>query len=180
MKNEKNRSEWIDKRTEKFGIICRTLIDHDDPTESDSHKTKVYRKARTPNKPDYLELMDNNAVGWRKEHSKKGLLEWGTPTDYMGAGTKLLLFDTDVNKITVVADVKPKSIRFDENNTFRWRNIIADGSLELYKPPIPLEIIQKVKGLYDPSRARQLVNITRMQYEELLRHYENYKKSQIR
>ena len=167
MKNEENRSEWIDKRTKKFGIICRVLIDHDDPDESDSHRTEVYRKNRTPNRPDYLELMDNNAVGWRKEHSKNGLLEWGTPKDYMGAGTKLLLFDTDVNKITVVADVEPKSIRFDEGNHFRWRNIITDGSLKLFKPAIPLGVIQKVNGLHDPSKARQLVDITEFSKESL-------------
>lgn len=134
-------------RKEKFGIIRRVMIDHDNPEESVSHQTRVYRKDRTPNKPDYRDLMTNGGEGWRREQSERGLLEWDTPIDYLGLGTKLMLFDTDVREITVVADIDREGYYIDEENYYKFRNIISDGFLCVLTEPISLDDIKEVEGL---------------------------------
>ncbi|MCL6090884.1 MAG: EVE domain-containing protein [Candidatus Thermoplasmatota archaeon] len=154
-------------RKEKFGIICRVAIDHDDPQESVSHRTKVYRKDRTPNKPDYRDLMKNGGQGWRREHSERGLLEWGTPTDYLGDGERLMLFDTDSREITVVAEIEPDKY-YLEDNYYKFRNIIKEGYLKVLKKPVPLEEIKKVNDLDKFQNYRLFKDITEEQYEAIL------------
>lgn len=163
------RGELMDKkRKEKFGIICRVMIDHDDPDESDFHRTKVYKKDKTPNRPDYRELMDDGGEGWRREHSSRGLLEWGTPTDYLGNGKVLLLFDADSREITVAAEIVPEAC-YIEDNYFEIRNIIKDGTLKVLKNPVPLTEFKKVDGLEKFQNYRGFMDITKEQYEAILK-----------
>lgn len=157
------------ERKEKFGIICRVKIDHDDTEVNRYRETMVYRKDKTPNRPDYRHLMANGGKGWRREHSNNDLLEWGTPTDYLGKGRKLLLFDTDSREITVETDIDPDSCYADKSNYYRVRNIIVDDSLKVLRSPIPLEKVRNVPGLERFQNYRQFKDITKEQYEALMR-----------
>lgn len=159
----------MEERKNKYGIICRVMIDHDEPDENGSHSTRVYRRDRTPERPDYRELMDNGGNAWRREHSDRNLLEWGTPTDYLGDGTKLLLYDTDAREITVVADIEPDKYFIDEENHYRIRNIIRDGSLCVLSEPIPLEEIKRVDGLQKFQNYRNFKDITEDQFMALVK-----------
>lgn len=157
-----------EERKEKFGIICRVKIDHDNPKDCKSHTTKVFRKDRTPNKPDYRDLMDKGGEGWRREHSNRGLLEWGTPTDYLGNGKFLLLFDTDSREITVAAEIIPERW-YTEDNYFEVRNIIKEGTLHVLKNPVLLADLKKVEGLERFQNYRLFKDITKEQYEAILK-----------
>ena len=155
-------------RKEKFGIICRVIIDRDESSGKNIRNTEVYRKDITREKPDYRELMSNSADGWREEHSEKGLLEWGTPTDYMGKGRKLLLYDTYAKEITVIADVDPDMCYDDEDNFYKVRNIIVEGTIRVLQKPISLKEIVSVLGLENFQKHRQFMDITEGQYLNLL------------
>ena len=155
-------------RTKKFGIICRVVIDRGEVIKKINHKTGVFRKDVTRNKPDYRDLMSNGGEGWREEHSERGLLEWGTPIDYMGMGTKLLLYDTYAKEITVVADVDPDLCYEDKNNYYSVRNIIIDGSIRVLERPITLIEITSVSGLEDFQKYRLFMDITDEQYLNLI------------
>lgn len=156
-------------RKKKFGIICNVRIDHDDPEEDIIQHTGVYRKDRTPNRPDYLDLMSNGGEGWRREHSDRGLLEWGTPIDYLGHGTKLMLYDTDISQITVIADIVPDACYIhNENHVYEYRNIIKDGSLCVLSEPISLDDIKKVEGL-EKFPYRRWKDISESQFQTLIK-----------
>lgn len=161
------------ERMQKFGGICRVLIDHNDRDVSEPKEpvNKVYRKDKTPNRPDYRDLMDNGGEGWRREHSERNLLEWGTPSDYLGTGTKLLLYDTDARAITVVADIDPDQCftLSKEENYYNVRNIIRDGSICVLSNEISLDDITKVDGLEKFQNHRQFKDITKTQFEVLIR-----------
>ena len=155
-------------RTKKFGIICRVVIDRGEVSKKNNHRTRVFRKDVTKNRPDYRDLMSNGGEGWRGEHSERGLLEWGTPIDYMGMGTKLLLYDTYAKEITVVADVDPDLCYEDKKNYYSVRNIIIDGSIRVLERPITLIEITSVSGLEDFQKNRRFMDITEEQYLNLI------------
>lgn len=155
-------------RNEKYGIICRVMIDHDEPNESDAHRTRVHRKDKTPSKPDYRDLMRNGGEGWRREHSDKNLLEWGTPIDYLGNGKKIMLFDTDTREITVVADIEPEKTYKNYEGYYKWRNIIKDGTLCVLSEPIPLRELVRVDGLQTFQHYRGFKDITERQFLDLI------------
>ena len=154
-------------RKETYGVICRVVIDRDRAGKKNNHRTRVFRKEVTKNEPDYRELMSNSGDGWRGEHSDKGLLEWGTPKDYMGKGIKLLLYDTYAKEITVVADVDPGKC-YEADNYYRIRNIIVDGSINVLERQITLSEITSVPGLEDFQKHRQFIDITEEQYVNLI------------
>lgn len=156
-------------RTEKFGVICRVVIDGDKASKKNKHRTMVFRKDVTKNKPDYRDLMSNGGDGWRKEHSDKGLLEWGTPIDYLGKGTKLLLYDTHSREITAVAEVNPDMCYEDESNYYKVRNIITDGSIRILKRPIALSDIKSIPGLENFQKQRRFIDISEVQYASLIK-----------
>ena len=113
--------------------------------------------------------MSNGGEGWREEHSERGLLEWGTPIDYTGMGTKLLLYDTYANEITVVADIDPDMCYEDKNNYYSVRNIIIDGSIRVLERPITLIEITSISGLEDFQKHRRFMDITEEQYTSLMK-----------
>ena len=155
-------------RTEKCGIICRVVIDRGRPDKENKHRTMVFRKDVTKGKPDYRDLMSNGGNSWREEHSDRGLLEWGTPIDYLGMGRKLLLYDTYAKGITVVADINPDMCYEEPSNYYKVRNIIIDGSLRVLERPITLREITSVTGLEDFQKHRRFIDITEEQYLKLI------------
>lgn len=155
-------------RKEIFGIICRVVIDKDKPSKKNKHRTMVFRKDLTPHRPDYRDLMAEGGEGWRKEHSNRKLLEWGTPTDYLGNGKKLFLFDTYSREITVEADIDPDQCFEDPDNYYKIRNVIIEDSLHVLKRPITLGEITLVHGLESFQNYRQFKEINKEQYESLM------------
>ena len=160
-------------RKEKFGIIAK--IRFDDGINKDGRRTEVFSRDVTPNKNDYRDLMRSGE--WLNIHStdsKSKKWEWGTPTDYLGKGVKLLLFDKIEEAITVIADINPSEAFSDDDNYYSVRNVMV-GKPNVLDPPIPTELITEC-GLKDPMALRLIPfeEITKKQYEELMRKYDNW------
>ena len=162
-------------RAEKFGVIAKIKIDEGKDTEE--MRTRVFRKDVTPNEKDYRDLMRSGE--WLNFHStdlndKKW--EWGTPSDYLGRGVKLLLFDKIDGGITVIADINPKEAFYDNENHHTVRNVMV-GKPTVLDKPIPTKLIIEC-GLKDPLTLGLIPfeEITERQYEELMRKYDNWKR----
>ncbi|MDS0257474.1 hypothetical protein ApAK_07320 [Thermoplasmatales archaeon AK] len=155
--------DYKKRRKEKFGVI--TKIRFDDSSDEES-RTMVYYH-------NYRELMKSGK--WLDEHStdpSNKKWEWGTPKDYLGKGTKLLLFDTVDKGITVIADVIPTEAFYDWEVSHKVRNVMKPFP-EVLDVPIPPEVIEKA-GIDDPRKIgkRPFENITEEQFKSLI---ENYK-----
>ena len=162
-------------RAEKFGVIAKIKIDEGKDTEE--MRTRVFRKDVTPNEKDYRDLMRSGE--WLNFHStdlndKKW--EWGTPSDYLGRGVNLLLFDRIDGGITVIADINPKEAFYDNENHHTVRNVMV-GKPTVLDKPIPTKLIIEC-GLKDPLTLGLIPfeEITERQYEELMRKYDNWKR----
>ena len=167
-----------DNRAEKFGVIAK--IKNDDGSDKEERRTRVFRKDITPKEKDYRDLMRSGE--WLDVHStdpKNKKWEWGTPSDYLGKGIKLLLFDKIEKGITVIADINPKEAFYDYNNHHRVRNVMVGKPLILDKP-IPASLIVSCE-LRDPSDLGVIPSeeITEKQYDELMRKYDGWKKGII-
>ncbi len=159
-----------ERRKEKFGVIAKIRFD----TASDGERRTVvfHHDYRDPMKSDYRDLMKSGK--WLDEHStdpSNKKWEWGTPTDYLGKGTKLLLFDKDVQGITVIADVIPTEAFYIEENHHKVRNVMRPFP-EVLDVPIPLEVIEKA-GIDDPREIgpRPFEDITEEQFKSLIENY---------
>ena len=167
--------KWnYDNRTEKFGIIAK--IRFDDGKDINVRKTEVFSRDVTPNKNDYRDLMRSGE--WLSVHStdpNNKKWEWGTSKDYLGNGIKLLLFDKIEEAITVIADINPSEAFVDDDNYYSVRNVMV-GKPNVLDPPIPTELIMEC-GLKDPMTLRLIPfeEITKKQYEKLMRKYDNWK-----
>lgn len=161
-------------RAEKFGVIAK--IKFDDGGDTEETRTRVFSKYVTPNEKDYRDLMRSGE--WVDTYStdpndKKW--EWGTPSDYLGRGVKLLLFDKIDGGITVIADINPKEAFYDNENHHTVRNVMV-GKPTVLDKPIPIILITEC-GLKDPSTLGLIPfeEITEKQYNELMQNYENWK-----
>ena len=164
-----------DDRAEKFGVIAKIKIDEGKDTEE--RRTKVFRNDVNPNEKDYRDLMRSGE--WLGVHStdpNNKKWEWGTPTDYLGRGVKLLLFDKIEKAITVIADINPHEAFFDNENHHTVRNVMLRKPLVLDKP-IPTKLIMEC-DLKDPLTLGLIPfeEITEKQYEDLMRKYDNWKR----
>lgn len=162
-----------ESRTQKFGVIAKIKIDEGNDTEK--KRTKVFRKDISPKEKDYRDLMRSGewfAVHSSDPNNKKW--EWGTPSDYLGQGVKLLLFDKIERGITVIADINPKEAFYDNENHHTVRNVMLSKPT-VFDRPIPTELIIEC-GLKDPLTlgAIPFEEITEKQYEELMRKYDNW------
>ena len=160
-----------DNRGEKFGVIAK--IKNEDGNDNQERRTRVFRKDITPKEKDYRDLMRSGE--WLDVHStdpKNRKWEWGTPSDYLGKGTKLLLFDKIENGITVIADINPKEAFYDYSNYYKVRNVMVGEPLILDKP-ILASLIASC-GLKDPSSLGVIPSeeITEKQYDELMGKYD--------
>ncbi len=163
-----------DDRAKKFGVIAKIKIDEGKDTEE--KRTRVFRKDGTLNEKDYRDLMISG--GWLDVHttdSNNKKWEWGTPSDYLGKGVKLLLFDKIEKGITVIADVDPKEAFYDNENHHKVRNVIV-GKPTVLDNPIPIKLITEC-GLKDPTTLGLIPfeEITEKQYDELMQKYHNWK-----
>ena len=161
-------------RKEKFGIIAK--IRFDDGINKDGRRTEVFSRDVTPNKNDYRDLMRSGE--WLNIHStdpKSKKWEWGTPTDYLGKGVKLLLFDKIEKGITVIADINPYEAFYDDENHHTVRNVIVGKPLVL-EDPIPTKLITEC-GLKNPMNLGLIPfeEIAKEQYEELIQKYDKWK-----
>ena len=162
-------------RMEKFGIICKIKLD--DNSEAEPKRTCVFRKDVTPDEEDYRDLMKSGK--WLDNYStdrKNKKWEWGTHYDYLGKGTKLLLYDKlEPEGITIIADVIPEETFIDKNNYYKVRNVLRPFP-KVLDPPIPSCIIVGA-GLTDPSKLgrRPFEDITELQFNNLLDGYEAWK-----
>ena len=167
-----------DDRAEKFGVIAK--IKNDDGNDNEERRTRVFRKDITPKEKDYRDLMRSGE--WLDVHStdpKNKKWEWGTPSDYLGKGTKLLLFDKIENGITVIADINPKEAFYDYSNYYKVRNVMVGKPLILDKP-IPATLIVSC-GLKEPSSLGVIPSeeITEKQYDDLMGKYDGWKRGAI-
>jgi hypothetical protein len=156
-------------RKDKFGIIAKIKYDNEsDPEEKRTYVSNKYK----------VQMMNGS---WVDEHStdidnKKW--EWGTHRDYLGKGTKLLLYDKSDPQgpgITVIASVLPREAFRDPKNTgFPVRNVMK-GKPIVMNPPIPLSLVIEV-GLKDPAKLGRIAfeDITKDQFDDL---NERYKRS---
>ena len=160
-----------DDRNEKFGVIAKVKVD--DYSGSEDERTFVFRKEVTPKEEDYRDLMRSGK--WAQMHStypSSKKWEWGTPSDYLGKGTKLLLFDkTPPGGITVIANVTPKEAFIDRDNYHKVRNVL-DPFPDVLEIPISSSLIKEV-GLKDPNSLGLVPfeEITESQFNELMRRY---------
>lgn len=164
-----------DDRAEKFGVIAK--IKNDDGNDNEERRTRVFRKDITPKEKDYRDLMRSGE--WLDVHStdpKNKKWEWGTPSDYLGKGTKLLLFDKIENGITVIADINPKEAFYDYSNYYKVRNVMMGEPLILDKP-ILASLIASC-GLKDPSSLGVIPSeeINEKQYNELMGKYDSWRR----
>ena len=164
----------FDDRAEKFGVIAKIKIDNGEDTEE--KRTRVFREDVTPNESDYRELMGSGE--WLNIHStdpKSKKWEWGTPTDYLGKGVKLLLFDKIEKGITVIADINPYEAFYDDENHHTVRNVMVGKPIVL-EDPIPTKLITEC-GLKNPMNLGLIPfeEITKEQYEELIQKYYKWK-----
>lgn len=155
-----------DSRTEKFGVIAK--IKFDNPSDEDK-RTLVH--------PNYKDLMRTGE--WIDEQSSdpdNKRWEWGTPTDYLGKGTKLLLYDKSEHGIIVIADIIPKEAFYDDENHHTVRNVMVGKPEVLVRPISPVLIVSC--NLKDPERLGPIPfeEITEAQYNELMEKYKNLKK----
>lgn len=162
-----------DSRSEKFGVIAKIKID--DGTDLGDKRTMVFREDITPKEKDYRKLMKSGE--WLNIHSSdtsNKKWEWGTPSDYLGKGVKLLLFDKNEEGITVIADIDPTEA-FYEDNHHTVRNGMVRKPTVLDKP-IPTQLIVDC-GLRSPSSLGRIPfeEITRAQYDDLMRKYDDWK-----
>ena len=163
-----------DDRAEKFGVIAK--IKNDDGSDKEERRTRVFRKDITPKEKDYRDLMRSGE--WLDAHSTDPTYqkwEWGTPTDYLGRGVKLLLFDKIEKGITVIADINPYAAFFDDENHHTVRNVMVRKPTVLDKP-IPIKLIVEC-DLKDPLTLGLIPfeEITEKQYKELMVKYDNWK-----
>ena len=161
-------------RAEKFGVIAKIKFDAGGDTEET--RTRVFSKDVTPNEKDYRDLMRSGE--WLDTHStdpndKKW--EWGTPSDYLGKGVKLLLFDKIEKGITVIADIDSKEAFYDNENHHTVRNVMVRKPTVL-DPPIPSRLITDC-GLKDPLKLGRIPfeELTERNYEDLMRRYDEWK-----
>ena len=164
-----------DDRPEKFGVIAKIKID--DGGDTEEIRTRVFRKDVTPNEKDYRVLMRSGEwLGFHSTDLNDKKWEWGTPSDYLGKGVKLLLFDKIEKGITVIADVDPKEAFYDNENHHTVRNVMV-GKPTVLDKPIPTKLIIEC-GLKDPLTLGLIPfeEITERQYEELMRKYDNWKR----
>ena len=161
-------------RAEKFGVIAK--IKFDDGGDTEETRTRVFSKDVTPNEKDYRDLMRSGE--WLDTYStdpndKKW--EWGTPSDYLGKGVKLLLFDKIEKGITVIADIDPKEAFYDNENHHTVRNVMVRKPTVL-DPPIPSRLITDC-GLKDPLKLGRIPfeELTERNYEDLMRRYDEWK-----
>ncbi len=113
---------YYETRKDKFGVIAKIKLD--DPLDGE-RRTRIYRKEATPSEEDYRDLMRSGKfleINSTDPDNKKW--EWGTPSDYLGKGTKLMLFDRTDPGITVIADIDPKEAFYGNMNTFTVRNVM--------------------------------------------------------
>ena len=162
----------FESRSSRFGVIAKIKFDTgNDPEEI---RTKVYCQALTPNKDDYLDLIKSGewfAVHSSDPNNKKW--EWGTLSDYLGQGVKLLLFCKIEKGITIIADINPNGAFFDDENHHTVRNVMT-GKPHVLEKPIPTKLIIEC-GLKGPLALGLIPfeEITEKQYEELMRNYDN-------
>ena len=162
-------------RVEKFGVIAKIKID--DGNDKEDKRTKVFRKDITPKEKDYRDLIRSGE--WLNVHSSDPIIkkwEWGTPTDYLGKGVKLLLFDKIEKGITVIADINPNEAFYVGSNHHIVRNVMVDKPMFLDKA-IPTKLIIEC-GLKDPLTLGPIPfeEITEKQYGELMRKYDNWRR----
>ena len=155
-----------DIRTEKFGVIAK--IKFDNPSDG-AKRTLVH--------PNYKELMRTEK--WIDEHSSdpdNKMWEWGTPSDYLGKGKKLLLYDMSEHGITVIADIIPKEAFYVDENHHHVRNVMV-GKPDVLVRPISPELIVSC-NLKDPERLGRIPfeEITEAQCNELMEKHKNLKK----
>ena len=100
---------------------------------------------------------DTYLDGYIKELMDGKRKEFNTRTDCMRGGkeksgiSKLILYDPYMRKITVKMDVT-KVIRRDQDNPFKFGNVVDTSSVNILKEPIKLDLIESIPGLDNFSK----------------------------
>lgn len=95
---------------------------------------------------------------------------WNTKIGYAaleGQGKKLLLYDPVIKGIRVEFEVLRVENSKQEPD-FPWSNYIAPGSVKEYDETIPLDAIVLIPGLEGLRSRPSMVNLTAIQYQQLL------------
>ncbi len=156
-----------EKRAEKFGVIAKIKFDKPSDGEKRTRVHSNYKELmRTGKWPDMFSSDLNNKM-W----------EWGTPSDYLGKGEKLLLYDMNEIGITVIADIDPKKAFYDDENHHTVRNVMT-GKPEVLDKPIPPGLIVDC-NLIDPRELGRIPfeEITEAQFDNLMKKYNTRIKS---
>lgn len=160
-----------DNRKNKFGVIAK--IKFDDPADQDR---------RTMVQTNYKELMISGE--WLDQYSsdpKNKKWEWGTPSDYLGKGIKLLLFDKRGDGgITIIAEIVPREAFYDDENHHTVRNVFKHKPTVL-ETPIPVTLVTEA-GLRDPMNLGKIPfeDITESQFNDLMRKYDEWSKKVLK
>lgn len=99
--------------------------------------------------------------------------QWNTPRCYPnldGKGRKLILYDRTRQALTVEVEIK-KVEKTEEEKEYPWSNKFAPKTLRIYKTPISVEKLRKIKGFENFGVHRKdrspFRNLRHEQYEKL-------------
>ncbi|MEM0135588.1 MAG: hypothetical protein QXU18_10280 [Thermoplasmatales archaeon] len=155
-------------RKDKIGVNANIKLDN--PSDGDK-RMRVYSK--------YEELMKNGK--WIDVHSSdpnSKKREWGSPSDYLGKGLKLLLYNKNEPVMTVITGMTSKEAFYHNKNYHIIRNVML-GNPAVFTNPIPPELI--VSGSLESLELRchaSFEEIDEMKFDGLEQKYRNWKSSE--